>query len=461
MARRIEADVAIAGGGMAGLCAAIAALERGASVVVLEKGARAGGSMWLSNGLIWTFEDRSRLRKEVPDGNKALQDFLVDALPDALAWLRAQGVELAPEQAFQSYGRGRRANPAQMTPALLDRITSLDGHLLTGTSLDGLICQDGIVSGIRAFDERGHLEVRARSTVLATGGFQGNAELLVRYVTPHADHLYLRSNPCSTGDGLLAAMEAGAALTPLLHAYYGHALAAPPARFSELEFQSASQKYGNIAVALNLCGKRFADESAGTGEEAINFHIGAQPGATAVYIVDAAMCEMESPNNPPPRAAIDRARAYGAPVLDADSLEELARGLGAWGIPPREVLASLREYNAALELGDCVNLWPSRSRNRFPLAKPPFVAVMVRSAITYTCGGLQADLDMRVLRRSASISTLSQVIAPSGEMRIAEIPGLHVAGCDLGGVSTVGYIGGLAHALVTGRTAGATASEDW
>lgn len=444
---------------MAGLCAAIAALERGASVVVLEKGARAGGSMWLSNGLIWTFADKAQLRKDVPDGNKALQDFLVDALPGAQTWLCAQGVELAPEQTFQWYGRGRRANPAQMTPAMLDRIASLGGRILTGTSLDRLICDDGVVTGIRAFDQQGPLEIRSRSVILATGGFQGNAELLARYVTPHADNLILRSNPCSTGDGLLAAIDAGAALTPLLNAYYGHALVAPPARFSELEFQSASQKYGNLAVALDLRGERFADESAGTGEEAINFHIGSRPGAAAVYVVDAAMCEMESPNNPPPRAAIDRARAYGGAVLDAASLEELARGLGAWGIPPATALASIRAYNAAVESGDFANLWPPRSRNRFPLAKPPFVAVRVRSAITYTCGGLQADLDMRVLRRSTSVSTMSNVIAPSGEMSIAEIPGLCVAGCDLGGVSTVGYIGGLAHALVTGKTAGETASE--
>lgn len=460
MTRRIETDVAIAGGGMAGLCAAVAALERGARVVVLEKGERAGGSMWLSHGLIWTFEDKARLRAEIPDGNKALQEYLVDALPDALSWLRSQGVEFEPEQAFQGYGRGRRANPAQMTPALVERVAAPGGRMLMGTSLDALIRDDGVVSGARAFDARGALEIRARSVVLATGGFQGNAELMARYVTPHANELYLRGNPCSTGDGLLAAIEAGAALTPQLNTYYGHAIVAPPARFSELEFASASQKYGNLAVALNLRGERFADESAGTGEEALNFHLGTQPGAAGVYIVDAAIARMESPDNPPPRVAIDRARTYGGPVLDAGSLEALANGLGAWGIPPARALASLREYNAAVERGECASLWPSRSRNRIALATPPYTAVMVRSAITYTCGGLQADLDMRVLRRSASVSTLSGVVAPSAEMRIAEIPGLYVAGCDLGGISTTGFAGGLAHALVTGRTAGTAACED-
>ena len=43
--------------------------------------------MWLSNGLIWTFADKAQLREDVPDGNKALQDFIVDGLPDALLQL--------------------------------------------------------------------------------------------------------------------------------------------------------------------------------------------------------------------------------------------------------------------------------------------------------------------------------------------------------------------------------------
>lgn len=74
--------------------------------------------------------------------------------------------------------------------------------------------------------------------------------------------------------------------------------------------------------------------------------------------------------------------------------------------------------------------------------KPPFTAVLVRSAITFTCGGLQTDLDMRVLRRSISVSTLSRVTAPGSEMRVAELAGLWAAGCDLGGMNTMGFAGG-------------------
>src|SRR5450759_2071371 len=116
MARQETTDVLLVGGGMAGLCGAISALEKGANVLVLEKGTRFGGSMWLSNGLIWTFADRAQVRKHISDGDEALQDFLVDGLPDSLVWLASQGVELEPEQPFLGFGRGRRSNPAQMTP---------------------------------------------------------------------------------------------------------------------------------------------------------------------------------------------------------------------------------------------------------------------------------------------------------------------------------------------------------
>lgn len=458
MARQERTRVLVVGGGMAGLCGAISALEKGANVLVLEKGTRFGGSMWLSNGEIWTFASKAQLRKDIPDGNKALQDFLVDGLSDSLDWLVSQGVELEAEQTFLWYGRGRRANPAQMTPVLVDRVKALGGRFLLGTAMQTLLTVDGAVTGALAFDKGGALEIQADSVILATGGFQGNAELLTRYITPYAESMYLRSNPCSTGEGFMAAVDIGAAATPLLNTFYGHALVAPPARFNAFEFQSMSQKYGPIAVALNLEGRRFADESAGTGEQELNFYIASQPQATAVYIVDAAIADMSSENNPPPRAAIARARQAGGPVIEADSLEDLAEKMHAWGMAPVEVLKSLQGYNAAVRSGRGDRLQPARRKNAFPIEKAPFTAVLVRSAITFTGGGLQADLDMRVLRRASSISMLPLVTADLSELQIATIPNLYVAGCDLGGISNRGYIGGLAHALVTGRAAGTAAA---
>ncbi|MCD6078040.1 MAG: Fumarate reductase/succinate dehydrogenase flavoprotein-like protein, partial [Ramlibacter sp.] len=78
--------------------------------------------------------------------------------------------------------------------------------------------------------------------------------------------------------------------------------------------------------------------------------------------------------------------------------------------------------------------------------------------ITFTCGGLAVDLDMRVLRRSASVTMLPLVRAPADELQATPVPRLFAAGCDVGGISGWSYMGGLAQALVTGRVAGASAA---
>ena len=460
-ARKTEAkaDVLVLGAGMAGLCAAVAALERGADVLVLEKGNRLGGSMALSNGIVWTFAREADVRRHVPDGDPALQDLLVAGLTDALQWLQAQGVELRPEQSWLGYGRGSEASPPQMTAALASRIERLGGRIRSATAVQSLATSNGAVVGALAFDAQGAVEIQAGSVILATGGFQGNAELLARYVTPHADAMYLRANPWSTGDGLLAALEAGAATTPGLDTFYGHAMTAPPARFDAGGFQDMSHKYAPLAVALNLEGRRFADESAGTGEETLNTHIARQPQATAAYVFDAATADRAYDAGPLARVVIDRARQAGGAVAQAATLEGLAQEMQAWGFPADQVLATLQDYSVAVAAGKGHLLSPARCANPYPLAQPPFTAALVRAAITFTCGGLRTDLDMRVLRRAASVSMLPLLKAPRDELQTGVIPNLYAAGCDAGGFSTRAYMGGLAQALVTGRVAGAAAAS--
>jgi succinate dehydrogenase/fumarate reductase flavoprotein subunit len=456
--RQRSADVVVLGGGMAGLCAAVSALEQGAEVLLLEKGTRFGGSMLLSSGIVWTFARAADVRARVPDGDPALQDLLVGRLTESLRWLRAQGVELQPEREYLGYGRGQEAAPPQMTAALLERITSSGGTLLAGTALQSLLTWDGAVRGVLAVDRLGAFEVHARSVILATGGFQGNPELLARYVTPHADAMYLRANPWSTGDGLLAALDAGAATTASLHTFYGHALTAPPARFNAFQFQDMSHKYATMAVVLNLQGRRFTDESAGTGDEWLNSQIARQPRATAACVFDAATAERPFDAGPLARVVTERARQAGGPVAQADTLEALAGQMQSWGLPATQVVETLRTYNAAVTSGNAHLLQPARRRHHFPVAQPPFTAALVRSGITFTCGGLRGDLDMRVLRRAASVSMLPLVTAPRDELQVAAIPNLYAAGCDVGGLSTHDYMGGLAQALVTGRVAGAAAA---
>jgi succinate dehydrogenase/fumarate reductase flavoprotein subunit len=335
---------------------------------------------------------------------------------------------------------------------------ALGGELILGTPMDTIRYDDGAVRGVRASGPGRTIDIEAGAVVLATGGFQGNPELLSRYVTPYADKVYLRANPWSTGDGFMAATRIGAAATVGMQAFYGHALPAPPTHFTATEFLDVSQRYGPLGVAINLDGRRFIDESAGTRDVHLNQAIAMQREATAVYIVDAEIADMSYFGYMKPAIAIQRVRERNGPVIERDTLEELCTALADWGITGVKALETLREYTVALTNGTADQLDPPRRKHRFPLATPPFTAVAVRPGITFTCGGLAVDTDMRVLRRSASCSTLPLVFAEPAEANLCPVPNVYAAGCDVGNISDLDYIGGLATALTTGRIAGRAAA---
>ncbi|RYY61328.1 MAG: FAD-binding protein, partial [Comamonadaceae bacterium] len=218
-------------------------------------------------------------------------------------------------------------------------------------------------------------------------------------------------------------------------------VAAPPARFGADRFQEMSHKYGAMAVAINLEGQRFCDESAGTGEETLNIAIAGQTQATAAYVFDAATADRPYDAGPLARVIIERTQQVGGPVLQADTLEELAARMHDWGFPPRQVLGTLQAFNDAIAAGEGHLLQPPRRGEAHAVTQGPFTAALVRAAITFTCGGLAVDLDMRVLRRSASVTTLPLARAPADELQVAAVPGLFAAGCDVGGISGASYMG--------------------
>ena len=456
----LSTDVIVCGGGFAGLTAAVSALEAGARVVLCEKGPEVGGSSVISGGMIWTFKSLDDLYATVPDGNHIVQQLVFDRFSEDRSWLASQGAELTDEGPMLGHGWGQEMDPPQALGVLRDRFVELEGELLLETALDALAVSDGRIRGIRVARSDGSIrELTADAVILATGGFQGNPELLTRYVVDSPDSLYLRGNPWSTGDAFLAATDIGAAATPGMETFYGHALTAPPARFSALEFQDVSQYYGRHAVAINMRGRRFADESGGLGEEYINSQLARQPGGRGFYVVDRTIAEMEAViGMVHTRPILERARDYSAPVVFADSLENLADGLAAHGVPSRDSLRTLEEFNAACLAQEAPQMSPPRAKNHFPLVNPPFTAVGVKAAITFTMGGLAVDDSCRVLRRAASSSPIAQSITELRDFREVPLAGLYAAGCDVGNVHHESYIGGLATGLTTGRVAGLAAA---
>ena len=359
----------IAGAGMAGLCAAAGARELGLDVVVYEKGNRAGGAMLLSSCVVWRYLDLDAFREECPHGDRELQAAVIERLDDGLAWLRSLGADVVWEETGNPRTVGMRFDPRSLTDALVRAA----GEIRFGES-----APDG-----------------AEPLLLATGGFQGDRNLVREHIAP-AGELMLRANPWSAGDGLRLALVRGAKLSSGLGEFYGRAMPAPPAAVPEERFVELAQLYGRHALVLADTGEEIVLEQISWSEIDLVQTIARLPNAQAWYVVDEAVLEVE---------------VRGRTVRE---MIEAARGAGGEVLLPNEL---------GVDLPDTYRY-----------------AVHVVAGITHTIGGVRIDERARVLGEDGPID------------------GLYAAGADAGGIATGGYASGLASALVFGRIAAETAA---
>jgi succinate dehydrogenase/fumarate reductase flavoprotein subunit len=294
-------DVVVAGAGMAGLVAAARARELGADVLVLEKGDRPGGSMLLSSGVVWRYRDWDRFRAECAGGDPELQRLVWERLDDDLDWLESLGAPVVGRETGNPLTTGVRLDSRKLTATLASRA----GDLRLREPLTELPEEVPVI--------------------LATGGFQGDAELVRRHITVEAANLVLRANPWSAGDGLRLALAHGAEPSAGLDEFYGRNLAAAP-QISPGDFVSLAQVYARFARVENLRGERYEPRT--WSEIDVVQWTARQPRARARYVVpDAALRE-------PVRErtvgdVIETARRAGAPVeqRDGETVVEVVAGI--------------------------------------------------------------------------------------------------------------------------------------
>jgi succinate dehydrogenase/fumarate reductase flavoprotein subunit len=273
---------------MAGLVAAVRARERGANVVVYEKGDRPGGSMLLSSCVIWRYRDWETFRAECPGGDPALQRVVWEGLDDALAWLESLGAPVVARETGNPATVGVRFDPRGLTDTLVRSV----GEIRLGEPLP---------------EEPGGVP-----TILATGGFQGDPELVRRYVTP--ERLVLRANPWSAGDGLRLALARGARLSTGMEEFYGRNLAAA-SRIEPEDFIPLAQVYARHAAVENAAGEPFEPQH--WADLDVVQWTARQPGARAWYIVpDEALGRRVRERTV--ADVIEAAREAGAPVERRD-----------------------------------------------------------------------------------------------------------------------------------------------
>lgn len=273
-----DADVLVIGLGLGGLCAALRALEEGASVIAIDKAARTpsetepdwegrnlakraaiGGNFNLSGqvfhmqfaNLTWP-TDRIWGQIRGPNAhvgdpaNAPVQARLVERAGFSINWLNdhfagnADGVSIAGMD-----GEGNNTVlPAKDDPwahwelrrkpggvadytnyggylgsmILLSKIEQAGGTVLEETAAAELLTDDdGQVVGarVRPADGGSSSVIRAKAVVIATGGFQKNKELMTRWIGPFAGNWIPSCIHTNTGDGHVMAMDVGAQMINL------------------------------------------------------------------------------------------------------------------------------------------------------------------------------------------------------------------------------------------------------
>ena len=490
--RENDADVIVVGSGNAALCAGLAALEAGASVLMIEKADRAlrgGNSAYTAGAMRFVYDGRDDLMPLLSDpaderlertdfgaytaakfeadllgfnGGRPLseeQRALIDGSYDAVRWLASHGVTFEPIWSRQSFERdGRIVFWGGLTLATEDEgvglveseiaaFKRLGGRIRYGCPARGLLVEEGRVAGVETDDG----PLAARAVVLGSGGFEASDERRAELMGSPWSTAKVRGTPHNTGDGLAMALALGAAR----HGHYGGAHATPMdlhmKDYGNLDLPAGERKnYRKICyflgLMLNADGQRFVDE----GENFRNYTyaqfgraILAQPGGFAWQLFDAKVLDL----------LYAEYRHHDAHFVEADTLDGLIAKLD--GVDRDAARATIEAFNNAVDEGvafdptaldgkAAIGLEPPRSNWAQRLDTPPFRAYPVTGGITFTYGGLKVDDDGRVMRGDGSA-----------------IEGLHACGELVGGVFFEGYPGGsgLTSGAVFGRRAGAGAAR--
>jgi succinate dehydrogenase/fumarate reductase flavoprotein subunit len=434
-----EVDLLVVGAGMAGLSAATRELQYGASVIVVEKAPVAGGSASYA-GFIWTAPSVEVMREVNSKADPELSSKLAEDYAQAMDWVRSLGIEVKPPVSVLGFGRGCQTDVANLLLTFQRRVRE-GGELLLEARTERLLIEGGRVCGAEITTQSGEARViRARATLLATGGFGGDPELRAEHIHPQARNVPLRANRYSTGDGLRLGLSAGALLGQDNAGFYGHVIPSQIPFEDPDEFVALSFYHSEHSVLLNLKGRRFCDET--IGDHLTTMALLEQPEARALMIYDRRVHDdwMMQPyvEGAEPCDRFQLAYRRGARCAVSDRLEDFGDLPEEWGYPGPDVLHSLLEYNASC-MSDGLHT-PPRTLDTEPLTRPPFYVIEVIPAMTFTFQGLLIDRQARVLSAQGK-----------------PIPGLLAAGADSGGVFNRAYAGGLANALVFGLQAAATA----
>jgi tricarballylate dehydrogenase len=423
-------EVLVAGGGNAGLCAALEAGAAGASVLVLE------AAPWPYRG------GNSRHTRNLRCMHEAPTEVLTDAYPEAEYLddlLKVTGGATDPTLARLTiresagcpawmHDRGVRFQPALGGTLQLDRTNAfflgggkalinayyraaeaLGLEVLYEAEVSDLEFEDGVFTAATVIHAGVGRKVRAKALVAAAGGFEANLAWLKESWGEVADNFLIRGTPYNQGRLLRVLLERGAQQI------------GDPKQCHAVAIDGRAPKFDGgivtrvdcvpLGIVVNQEGRRFYDEGEDFWPKRYAIWgrlVAAQPGQIGHVIID--------------RKSIGRFMPPVFPPLQAGSIRELA---GQLQLDAHALAETVGRFNAAVRPGtfdhtrldDCrtEGLEPAKSHWALPLVTPPFYAYSLRPGITFTYLGVGVDHRARMLmadgRPSANVFAAGEIMA--------------------------------------------------
>lgn len=457
-------DVVVVGSGAAGLAAALAAAQDGATVLVAEAEGIVGGSSRLSGGLMMGAGTRYQRALGIEDSPEALfhdymtlnqwkvESAVVERLTEragaAVEWLGDLGVEFYDQMVYGGDETVPRVHcPIGRGQAVVDvlyaRCREAGVEFALGQRIDRLIVTDGAVRGVAV----GTDEISAGAVVIASGGFGANDEKrreLFPSVFETGWSYYIGADG-SQGDALDFTRSVDAQITG-----FNRGL-----RLLHTDFDKMYEAYiPGWLTLVNREGRRFCNETAPYG---IMDGLMAEQGDVAFAIfdhkrlVEATELGVARYKQSIPGSTKRQSPHWNLDIIEmmikegkvhvADSLGELARLLG---VPSENLAVTVERMNHLYEIHEDID-YLKDPKFLEPIADGPFYGVEVRPATCcFTACGLRIDREANVLDSAGRA-----------------IPGLYAAGEVCGGVIGPRYVGSgnsYGNCVTMGRVAGQSAA---
>ena len=400
-------DVVVVGGGVAGLCAVIAARRSGASALMLEQSSRAsrGGATRHARNLrvmhdapnksiprTYSADEFWRDLVEVTGAHtdETLARLLIGKSAEVTDFMARCGVCIQ---------KPREHDPSRKTAYLLGGGKAMLNALhLTTERLGVDILYDAEAPTLPLDDGRARelpllvggvsTRVGAKTVVVASGGHSANIEWLKRYWGDAADHFMIRGAADAQGQILasLLAQDVAPVGTP------GEChMVAVDARGPKFDGGIVTRLDGvPFGIVVDANGRRFHDEGASVGPR--RYAIWGDLVARRPNPIAFAICDAD---------AEARFRPSIYPPIRAQTIAELA---GKLGLDPATLVATVEAFNQGVRpLTDDPAPWrtegvvPAKTRWALPLKTPPFNAYPMRPGVTFSYLGVKVDESARVL----------------------------------------------------------------